>query len=173
MGSVISWLKQNRVVVVVSLAAIVAAYGFGRYAAPTKTVETDISRTFAGWDWRQNVVTVKGPVRVVTKRVEVPGPAGPTVTIERVVTRDPVTTTTGTAGSGLQGTERVVEKIVERKAPAVALFGTVGLGFNGGMSPPMYGLGATVRIAGPITVFGQGEAGPGGGSARVGLGISF
>ena len=160
------WMKGKRALLAISAVALVASFAAGRFLAPTKT-ETVIQTVEVIKEVEKRVIE-KGPVRYKKVIVETPGAERvTTVTVEK----DPVTIT---VDRDVVRTEKeYIRETVERKAPAVALFGTVGLGFQGGISPPMYGLGATVRILGPVTIFAQGEAGPGGGSARVGAGLTF
>lgn len=173
----VSWLRGRWGWAAAGLALGAGCYAAGRWAAPTKTVEVEVERVVTKVETVEveKVVKVAGPVRVVTKRVEVPGPAGPTVTVERVVERGPTTTTTDTASSGTvaQASEKVVEKIVERDAPRFLLGPTVGAGFSvNGLTPPMYGGIFGVRV-GPLYILAQGEGGTVGGSARAGLAFTF
>jgi len=127
-------------------------------------------------------VKVEGPVRIVTRYR--PAPEGPPppgcpecpAIIEVTEDHGPTTTTTDTnaSTSAASSGSQVVEKLVERDAPRVAIFGTVGVPFSGlGVQPPAYGLTVTARVLGPLTVLAGGEGGPSGGSARVGLGLTF
>lgn len=82
---------KRRVLLVV--AALAGMFYAGRYSAPVEVRE--VVRT----EWKtvyqiqqvEKAVRVEGRVRVVERRVEVPGPAGPTVTIYRTEDRGPVT----------------------------------------------------------------------------------
>ena len=75
--------------------ALAAAYVAGLYAAPVRVEE----RTRVEWRTVYQIVTqekrveTQGPVRWRERRVEVPGPAGPTITVEREEERGPVTIT--------------------------------------------------------------------------------
>jgi hypothetical protein len=146
----IAWVKANRYWLIACGVSVLAAYGTGRFASPTRVETRDVERVVTKVEYRDRVVKVQGPVRIVTKTLTVPGPAGPTVTVERVVTRDPVTTTIDTTGTGSQATEKIVEKIVERDAPRLTLLGTIGTDITN--PKPVYGGFVAARIAGPLTV---------------------
>lgn len=162
---------------VVGVLLVAAGYGAGRFAAPTKeTVKVET-------EWKSRVeyvevekkVEVRGPVRVRERRVEVPGPQGPTVYVDRTEDQGPVTTTTDTGRTGTmeeQGRE-VVEKTVTRDAPRFGIFGTAAAGFEAGAVTTAVGVAVTYRVAGPFTLMLQGEGGASGGSARVGVGLTF
>jgi hypothetical protein len=98
--------------------------------------------------WREKVVVEKGPVKVTTRTVTVPGPAGPTVTVDRIVEKDKVVYVKD--GSGSRDTVTQVDektsKVIDSR-PWMALEGTAGLGLNGRWA----GQGAaTVRVLGPV-----------------------
>lgn len=65
-----------------------------RYTLPPKVVEKEkvVVQEKEVVKWKDRTVVEKGPVRIVTKTVTVPGPQGPTVTVERVVEKEKVVT---------------------------------------------------------------------------------
>mgnify|MGYP003349211969 CR=1 FL=1 len=67
--------------------ALAVGFGAGRYSAPTKVETREVVKTeqVEVVRWQDRVVVEKGPVREGTKTVTVPGPQGPTVTVEKVV----------------------------------------------------------------------------------------
>jgi hypothetical protein len=172
----VSWLREHpRVAVGGAVAvALVAGVGIGRFTLPTKVEEREVVRTVEVVKWRDREVITKGPVKVVTKTVTTPGPAGPTVTVDREVFRDKVVTVHVQGKDTVTEKDRLVEKVVERDAPRVAVFGTVGLPFSaGGIQPLQFGAAATARVLGPISVIVAGSGGASGGVATGGLGLSW
>jgi hypothetical protein len=154
--------------------ALIGAFGAGRYMAPTKVEVREVEKVVEVVKWRDKEVITKGPVTVVTKTRTVPGPAGPTIEVEKVVTREKVVTVHTQGVDTVTEVERLSEKVVERDAPRWTVFGTVGAGFNGsGLTAPAYGGGVAFRFLGPLTAVVQAEGGSQGGSARIGLGAAF
>ena len=170
--------------VVAGVACGAAGYGAGQLVAPTK-VET---KTETKWETKVEEkevvreVKVEGPVHVVTRwrpAPETPPPPGcPECEpiIEIIEDRGPVTTTTDTGRETKvtdQGSQ-VAEKVVTRDAPRVALFATIGVPFSaGGVGAPQYGLAATARVLGPVSVIVAGSGGATGGQATAGVGLTF
>lgn len=79
-------------------AALVAcglSFAWGRTSAPVKVEERiKYENRFVYQLYRDETKREeRGPERIVERRVEVPGPAGPTITIERVIERGPVVVT--------------------------------------------------------------------------------
>jgi hypothetical protein len=148
--------------------ALVGAFGAGRYAAPTKVEVREVEKVVEVVKWRDREVITKGPVTVVTKTRTVPGPAGPTIEVEKVVIREKVVTVHTQGVDTVTETEKVVEKLVERDAPRLTLGATIGWA-----GVPTYGAYAGVRILGPLSLMAQGEGGAGVWSARVGAGLTF
>jgi hypothetical protein len=142
--------------------------------APTKVETREVVKTVEVVKWRDREVVTQGPVKVVTRTVTTPGPAGPTVTVDRVVEREKVVTV-HTQGTDTVTTNEVIkEKLVERDAPRVAVFGTVGLPFgSAGVAPPVYGVALTARVLGPFSLMVAGAGGPAGGVATGGVGVQF
>ena len=109
------------------LAALAGAYGAGRLQAPsrvvtqTQTVEVEKEKVV----YRDRVV--KGPVVVREKRVEVPGPAGPTVTVERVVERAPVVRETARDTATDTTTATATQVTQTRDYPRLTVGGGAGL----------------------------------------------
>jgi hypothetical protein len=118
--------------------ALIAAYGAGRYAAPTKTVTKTETRTVTQVQYQDRVVyqdrivekKVEGPVRIVTRTIPylVPGaPAGCPSAVETITTEDhgAVTTDTQASAEGSSTSQTQVaqtqdvntEKVVIRDAP--------------------------------------------------------
>lgn len=78
-------------------AVIACALSFvaGRYSAPVKVEERTKYETRTVYQIVQveREKRIEGPVRIVERRVEVPGPAGPTIEIVRTEERGPVVVT--------------------------------------------------------------------------------
>ncbi len=175
--------------------ALGAAYAAGRWAAPTRVETVDTSTSFVAWDWRQDshITTTAGPTTTTTTtrraparpaQPPTPGPGGELVCPEcpeveettTVVQAGPVVTTRDdhAAGGGQSLEETTHQVVTERAGPRVAVLATVGAGFSsGGVSAPAYGVLVTATVAGPLTVAVQGEGNTQGGSARVGVGLTF
>jgi hypothetical protein len=151
----------------VGVAVVLGAFAAGRFSAPTKT-EVVLQTQTEFRDIEKKVIE-KGPVRYKKVIVETPGKERvTTVTVDK----DPVTITVDREVE--KKTTEYVRETVERDAPRVALFATVGIPFSaGGLAPPQYGLTATARVLGPISVLAAGSGGAGGGQGTVGVGLAF
>jgi hypothetical protein len=126
-------------IAVASILALLAAYGAGRYAAPTKVVTKTETKTVTQVQYQDRVVyqdrlvehRVAGPVRIVTKTIPVPVAAGCPAAVETIVTEDhgAVTTDTQASAEGSstsqaqvdQTQETKTEKTVTRDAPRLTL----------------------------------------------------
>lgn len=99
--------------------------------------------------WKDREVVVEGPVRETTRTVTVPGPAGPTVTVEKVVEREKIVTVHDNTGTSQinQDVETKAEKTVDSR-PWFALEAGVGIGVPSGTLA--YTGSAQFRIFGPI-----------------------
>ena len=176
MDSFVTWLRARPwwVWALVAVAALVASFGAGRFMAPTKVEVREVTKTVEVVKWRDREVVTQGPVRVVTRTKTVPGPAGPTVEVEKIVEREKVVTVHTQGADTVTTNEVVKEKIVERDAPRITLAATVGAGFSSsGLTAPAYGLLAMGRIAGPLVIGAQAEGNLQGGSARALIGLQF
>jgi hypothetical protein len=164
-------------------------YGTGRYAAPTKVLETErvverqvIDEKYtaskvaeARTTWEREVVD---HTRVVTKYLE-------GKIIERVEYRDRDTSSSGgTVTVRTEYVDRIVkvevekevvkERLVERDCPRVAVFGTVGLPFSAsGTAPLQFGATVTARVLGPLSAVVAGAGGIAGGTVTGGVGLAF
>jgi hypothetical protein len=94
---------------------------------------------------------VEGPVRVVERRVEVPGPAGPTVTVVRTEERGPVTVThdlnlhvEGSASGSSEGSKTVTSHRPGWRASVAADPLRIAL------DPARFRFGVERRIVGPL-----------------------
>lgn len=155
-----------------------ASFGAGRYSAPTRVETREVTKveTVEVVKWQDRETKVEGPVRVVERRVEVPGPQGPTVTVEKVVEREKVVTVHDSQGTDMAAaaSEKVVERLVERDAPRWTVGGTIGAGMaSGALQPPSYGALVGYRLLGPLGLLAQAEGGPGGFSGRLGVTLQF
>jgi hypothetical protein len=98
----------------------------------------------------EHTVTVEGPERVITQRVEVPGPAGPTVTVTTVVERGPTRTETGHQEARTEQAVQALTLVPPPPAPLPrwSLGGGILLS-KAGLQP---GGGVGVRLIGPIWI---------------------
>lgn len=122
-----------------------------KYTLPPKTVTKIEVKTVVQEKivYKDRVVVEQGPVRVVTRTTTVPGPAGPTVTVEKVVEKEKIVTVKDSSGR----VDTVVqEKVVSTKTvesrPAFALGGVGGMDLSTGRWA--FSGDATVRIFGPV-----------------------
>lgn len=96
------------------VAGLVLGIVIAKYTLPPRTITKTEIKTVVQEKivYQDRVVKEEGPVRVVTKTVTVPGPAGPTVTVEKIVEKEKVVTQTVREG----GVDTVVQtEIVEKK----------------------------------------------------------
>ncbi len=106
-----------------------------KYTMPPKTitrVETK-TETVEVVKWKDREVMVEGPVRETTKTVTVPGPAGPTVTVEKVVEREKIVTIHDNSGTSQinQDVETKTEKVVDARS-WLAVEAGIGIGIPSG-----------------------------------------
>lgn len=169
------WLREHPRVagVVAVVGALVAGFGAGRLAAPTKVEEKEriVFQTVTEFRTIESTSKTEGPMKKSGHTVveALPG-GGRRTTTDWVLERGPTVTLTNTDTSGKQVETKIEEreKIVLRDAPRLTLGTTVG--WSG---VPTYGGWASVRVLGPLTLMAQGEAGAGTWSARGGVGLSF
>jgi hypothetical protein len=144
----------NRSVLVgVGAAALVAAFVLGRSSKVTETREVVKvqTRTVYQIERVESARRVEGPVRVVERRVEVPGPAGPTVTVTRTEDRGPVTVThdlnlhvEGTASGSSEGSKTKTSARPGWRASVAADPLRLAL------DPSLFRFGVERRIVGPL-----------------------
>ena len=121
-----------------------------KYLMPPKVTEriVTVTKEIEVVKWQDRLVEVQGPVRTTTKTVTVPGPMGPTVTVEQVVEKEKVVIRTVHDGSSSSSTDTSVDKSkVTENRPWIAVEGSLGLGFEGRFA---YSAGAQMRILGPL-----------------------
>jgi len=121
-----------------------------KYTLPPKTItktETKIEQVEVV-KWRDREVKVEGPVKVVTKTTTVPGPAGPTVVVEKVVTKESVTTVIDNSGASTTGTkvDEKTSKTVDNRA-WFAIEGAGALSMDGRWA---WSGAAQIRVLGPL-----------------------
>jgi hypothetical protein len=122
-----------------------------KYTLPPKVTEKVVIQTkeIEVVRWKDRVVVEKGPERVTTRTVTVPGPAGPTVTVEKVVEKEKIVTRTVKEG----GVDTVIvnrqeaSKVTESR-PVFALGGVGGMDLSSGRFA--FSGDATLRILGPL-----------------------
>lgn len=130
----------------------------GRSLAPTKIQTKEVVKveTVEVVKWKEKIVQVKGPVRIITRTVKVPGPQGETVTVEKIVEREKVVTVRDDSGTSATATdeERIKEKVVEsRPWAAVQLEGAWDVG-KLTWEPQVWSLNGSFRVLGPLWVGG-------------------
>ena len=135
----------------IGVAGLVLGIVIAKYTLPPRVVvkteiKTEVQERVV---YKDRVVVEKGPERVTTRTVTVPGPAGPTVTVEKVVEKEKIVTVrenTGRTDVVIQNEERS-EKIVDSR-PWLALEAA------GSVAPATgrwaWSGGAQIRLLGPI-----------------------
>ena len=107
-----------------AVGGIVAGTVVARYTLPPRVQEKVVTKV--EWkdrvEWRERVVKEQGPVRIVTRTVTVPGPQGPTVTVEKVVEKEKVVTQRVEVGrEESQGRAQETASRTEDRRPWVAV----------------------------------------------------
>jgi hypothetical protein len=124
-----------------------------KYTLPPKTItktETKV-QVIEKIVYRDNIVKEQGPVRIVTKTTTVPGPAGPTVTVEKVVEKEKIVTVTvreGTSATDTKVSEKTSKTVDSR--PVFALSGLGGIDLSSGRWA--FSGDAAVRLFGPVWI---------------------
>lgn len=133
-----------------ALGGLVLGIVVAKYTLPPRTVtKTEIKTVIQERIvYQDRVVVEKGPERVTTRTVTVPGPAGPTVTVEKVVEKEKIVTvkdSTGRVDTVVQERE-VTSKTVDNRS-WFALEGMAGLAVDGRWA----GAGSLqLRLLGPL-----------------------
>jgi hypothetical protein len=144
-------LTQYKIPAICLVAGLCGGVVVAKYTLPPKTVtktETKI-QIQEKIVYQDRIVKEQGPVRITTKTVTVPGPAGPTVTVEKVVEKDKVTTVIVNQG-GVDTTTKMDEKTSKTVDARswLALEGVAGIAPGTGR---WAGSGAaTMRVFGPL-----------------------
>ena len=133
----------------------VAGLAVGRFLTPAKVEEKVVTKveTVEVVKWKDKIVEVQGPVRVTTKTVTVPGPQGPTVTVEKVVEKEKIVTVHDSTGSDTTGTnvETVKEKVTDSYRPWIAAEGIGAFSLTQVAWPPVeWGVMGSIRVLGPL-----------------------
>jgi hypothetical protein len=139
-------LAPYKVPAICLVSGLVAGFFTCKYTLPPRTVtkiETKIEEKIV---YRDNIVKEQGPVRIVTRTTTVPGPAGPTVTVEKIVEKEKVVTVTVKEGGSSTVLDTKSSVTVDNR-PWIAVEGSLGLGFEGRFA---YSAGAQMRVLGPI-----------------------
>lgn len=135
----------------VALAGLVLGIVIAKYTLPPRTitkteVKTEVQEKVV---YKDRVVVEKGPERVTTRTVAVPGPAGPTVTVEKVVEKEKIVTVRDSAGR----TDTVIQQ-AEKTSKTVdnrSWFAVEGMG---ALAPDTgkwaWTGGAQLRVLGPL-----------------------
>jgi hypothetical protein len=136
--------------------ALVAVAGLGlgiviaKYTLPPRTVtKTEIkTETVEVVKWKDRIVEVQGPTKTTIKTVTVPGPAGPTVTVEKVIEKEKVVTVHDSTGGSTTSiaTDEKTSKTVDARS-WFALEGMAAVSLEGRWA----GAGsAQLRLLGPL-----------------------
>lgn len=129
---------------------LVGGFFICKYTLPPRTV-TKIETKIEVQEkvvYKDKVVIEKGPERITTRTVTVPGPAGPTVTVEKIVEKEKIVTVKDSSGrtdTVIQQAEKTSVTVDNR--PWVAVEGMLGLGSEARIA---YSVGAQMRVLGPI-----------------------
>jgi hypothetical protein len=135
----------------VALSGLVGGIVIAKYTLPPKVTEKVVIQTkeVEVVKWKDRIVTEKGPERITTRTVTVPGPAGPTVTVEKVIEKEKIVTRVVKEG----GVDRTIDtkeeasKVTENR-PVFALSALGGIDLSSGRWA--FEGDATVRVLGPI-----------------------
>lgn len=133
-----------------ALGGLVLGIVIAKYTLPPRVTEKVVTKT--EWkdriEWRDRVVKEEGPVRIVTRTRTVPGPAGPTVEVEKIVEKEKVVTKTVEVGrQDTQGKDTVEASKVTDARPWLALEALGALGPEGRWA----GAGSVqARLLGPL-----------------------
>ena len=99
--------------------------------------------------WQDRIVVEEGPVRTVERTVTVPGPAGPTVTVEKIVEKEKVVTVRDSTGSKDVDREEKKEEVkITDSRPWLAVEGSGNLA--PGTGKWAWTGGAQIRVLGPV-----------------------
>ena len=141
------WMKYA----LAALSGLVGGAVIAKYTLPPKVTEKVVIqyKEVEVVKWKDRTVTEKGPERITTRTVTVPGPAGPTVTVEKVVEKEKIVVRTVKEG----GVDTVIvnreeaSRVTENR-PVFALGGLGGIDPSSGRWA--FSGEATVRILGPV-----------------------
>jgi hypothetical protein len=144
----------NRSVLIgVAAAALVAAFVIGRSskAAEVREVVKVQTRTVYQIEKVETEKRVEGPVRIVERRVEVPGPAGPTVTVIRTEDRGPVVVThdVNVNAAGSEAETREASKVTTSSRPGWRA-SVAADPLRIALDPARFRFGVERRIVGPL-----------------------
>ena len=136
-----------------AIAGLALGIVVAKYTLPPRTVtkteiKTEVQEKVV---YKDRVVVEKGPERITTRTVSVPGPAGPTVTVEKIVEKESVVTVKDSAGrtdTVIQQAEKT-EKTVDSR-PWMALEGSGNLA--PGQGKWAWTGGVQVRVLGPVWI---------------------
>ena len=139
-------LLAYKVPAICLVGGLVSGFFICKYTLPPRTVTITETKVVEKVVYRDKIGKEQGPERIVTRTTTVPGPAGPTVTVEKIVEKEKVVTVTVKEG----GSSSVVEgksSVTVDNRPWVALEASLGVGSEGRLA---YTGGAQMRILGPI-----------------------
>jgi hypothetical protein len=130
----------------VALGGLVGGFFICKYTLPPRTVTKTEMKIVEKIVYQDRIVKEQGPVRTVTRTTTVPGPAGPTVTVEKIVEKEKVVTVTVKEGSSTTAADSKSSVTVDNR-PWVALEASLGLGAEARIA---YTAGAQMRVLGPL-----------------------
>lgn len=129
-----------------ALGIVVAKYTLPPKVTVRTEIKTEVQERVV---YKDRVVVEKGPERVTTRTVTVPGPAGPTVTVEKVVEKEKIVTvkdSTGRTDVVVQQAEKTEKISDSRPWLALEAMGAIAPG----TSQWAWSGGAQIRLLGPI-----------------------
>ena len=137
----------------VALAGLALGIVVAKYTLPPRTVtkievKTEVQEKVV---YKDRVVVEKGPERITTRTVSVPGPAGPTVTVEKIVEKEKIVTVKDSSGrtdTGIQQVEKSEKTVDNRAWMALDFMGAIAPGSN----QWAWTGGAQIRVIGPVWV---------------------
>ena len=138
------WMLQVLAVVAGIALGIVVA----KYTLPPRTVTRTETKFEEKIVYQDRIVKEQGPVRITERTVTVPGPQGPTVTVDRIIEKEKIVTVTVHEGASETREEAKTEKIVDARS-WFALEGMAAISLDGRWA----GAGsAQIRLLGPLWV---------------------
>lgn len=143
-------LAAYKVPAICLVSGLVGGFFICKYTLPPKVTEriVTVTKEVEVVKWKDRVVEVQGPVKTTIKTVTVPGPMGPTVTVEKVIEKEKVVIQTVHDGSSASSTDTSVDKSkVTENRSWLAVEASLGVGSEGRLA---YTGGAQMRVLGPI-----------------------
>lgn len=135
------------IVPILGVLALGAAYGAGRFTAPSKVITKTEIKVETKIEYRDRIVTTRGPVRIVEKVITLPSGQRE---VERTIDRGPIVIERQRDESVAQVSDSTTEKIVLRDYPRLTLQGGAGIDLSHPLAGVYWAGQVTYRFAGPF-----------------------